>query len=51
MTFAPITGALAARPWSAFGRFLPVVTGRKRPRLCKNAGTVLKSASLRKICQ
>jgi hypothetical protein len=28
-----------------------VVTGRKRPTLCKNAGTVLKSASLRKICQ
>lgn len=36
---------------AAFGRFLPFVTGSNRPRLCKNAGLVLKSASLRKIRQ
>lgn len=28
-----------------------VMTGRNRPRLCKNAGIVLTSALLRKICK
>lgn len=36
---------------TAIGRFPPVTTGRKRPRLCENTCAVLKSALLRKIRQ
>jgi len=32
-------------------RLQPLVIGCKRPRLCKNAGSVLKSALLLKICR
>ncbi|RON19219.1 hypothetical protein BK662_02950 [Pseudomonas frederiksbergensis] len=46
----PVPGtALAAgeRPNVGFGRFQPFVTGRNRPRVCKNASPKLKCARLR----
>ena len=40
----------SAKPRNNPGRKQPFVTGRNRPRVCKNACAVLKSALLRKIC-
>jgi hypothetical protein len=37
MTYQHITGGAAACPWSASGRFLPVVTNRNQPILLKKS--------------